>query len=198
MKEKLIFDNPPPIERKEFVSVVAGRDTARYRVVEADAKGRHELSIGGIGYSRFVDTVTPRIGYSDTIVVWLRDSQEEYRNTYNCRPRGFRQPGEPSCVTEPEETEAVLMRAREFAGQGSLKSLGIAPFDSSRVTLIKDEKTCRRAARIETVTRLNRRQAALLLHRAAQRNGGGEDPNHPSGSTRTGSTGRALSAGVGA
>jgi hypothetical protein len=124
------------------------RDTAHYRVVEADTSGPHLLSLSGIGYSGFVDTVTPRIGYSDTIVVWLRDAEADYRNTYNCRPRGFRQAGESACVTEPVETEAVLMRAREFAGQGSLKSLGIAPFDSSRVSLIQDEKTCRRAAKL--------------------------------------------------
>jgi hypothetical protein len=124
------------------------RDTAHYRVVEADTSGPHALYLTGIGYSQFVDTVTPRLGYSDTIVVWLRDAEAEYRNFYNCRPRGFRQTGESACVTEPVETEAVLIRAREFASQGSLKSLGIAPFDSSRVALIQDEKTCRRAAKL--------------------------------------------------
>jgi hypothetical protein len=124
------------------------RDTARFRVVEADTSGPHLLYLTGIGYSRFVDTVTPRIGYSDTIVVWLREVHDEYRNTYNCRPRGFRQAGESACVTDSTETEVVLARAREFAGEGSLKSVGIAPFDSSRVTLVRDEKTCRRAAQL--------------------------------------------------
>jgi hypothetical protein len=130
------------------VARTATRDTAHYRVVEADTSGPHALSLSGIGYSGYVDTVTPRLGYSDTIIVWLRDAEADYRNTYNCRPRGFRQAGESACVNEPVETEAVLIRAREFAGQGSLKSLGIAPFDSSRVALIQDEKTCRRAAKL--------------------------------------------------
>jgi hypothetical protein len=132
----------------ESTARTANRDTAHFRVVEADTSGPHVLSLSGIGYSGFVDTVTPRIGYSDTIVVWLRDAEADYRNTYNCRPRGFRQAGESACVNEPVETDAVLQRAREFAGQGSLKSLGIAPFDSSRVSLIQDEKTCRRAAKL--------------------------------------------------
>jgi hypothetical protein len=124
------------------------RDTAAVRIVETDTTGPHVLYLSGIGYGRFGDTLNPRIGYSDTIVVWLRSSEDEYRNTYNCRPRGFRRPGESACVTDSAETEAVLVRAREFAGTGSLKSLGISPFDSSRVRLIRLEKTCLRAARL--------------------------------------------------
>jgi hypothetical protein len=123
-------------------------DTSPVRVVESDTTGPHVLYLSGIGYGRFVDTVNPRPGYSDTIVVWLRHFDDEYRNTYNCRPRGFRRAGESACVTDSVETEAVLGRAREFASTGSLKSLGISPFDSSRVRLIRLEKTCLRAARL--------------------------------------------------
>jgi hypothetical protein len=46
------------------------------------------------------------------------------------------------------ETDLVLARAREFAGTKSLKALGISSFDSSRVLLVRREKTCRRAARL--------------------------------------------------
>ena len=131
----------------ELTPLSGGQDTA-FRVVEADAAGAHVLYVAGIGFGKLVDTVYPRIGYSDTLVVWLRQFDDEYRNTYNCRPRGFRQPGESACVTDSAETAVVLARAREFAVQGSLKSLGIAPFDSSRVSLIRDENTCRRAAKL--------------------------------------------------
>jgi hypothetical protein len=82
------------------------------------------------------------------MVVWLRDSDDEYRNTYNCRPHRFRAAGESACVTDPVEQEAVLSRAKEFAGTGSLKDLGISAFDSSQVSLVRDEKTCLRAARV--------------------------------------------------
>ena len=123
-------------------------DTADVRVVETDTTGPHLLYLSGIGYGRFVDTLNLRTGYSDTIVVWLRNSDDEHRNTYNCRPRGFRRAGASACVTDSVETDAVLARAREFAGAGSLKALGISPFDSSRVTLIQHEKTCLRAARL--------------------------------------------------
>jgi hypothetical protein len=121
-------------------------DTSGFRVVQTDTTGPHVLHLAGIGYARFVDTLIPRRGYSDTIVVWLRPVDEEYRNTYNCRPRGFRRSGESACVSDTVETEAALSRAREFAGDGVLKALGIAPGDSSTVTLVGDEKTCRRAA----------------------------------------------------
>jgi hypothetical protein len=123
-------------------------DTSQVRVVESDTTGPHVLYLSGIGYGRLVDTVNPRPGYSDTIVVWLRHFDDEYRNTYNCRPRGFRRAGESACVTDSAETEAVLARARRFAGTRSLKALGISPFDSSRVLLVRREKTCRRAARL--------------------------------------------------
>lgn len=141
-------DLVPVIRPLPSIRAITPESSARIRVLETDTAGPHVLSLRGIGYGRLVDTVEVRAGYTDTIVVWLQDSTDDYRNKYNCRPRGFRRAGESACVTDSVETGAVLARAREFAGAGSLKALGISPFDSSRVTLIQQEKTCLRAARL--------------------------------------------------
>jgi hypothetical protein len=122
------------------------RDTAQVRVVETDTTGPHVLLVSGIGYGDFVDTLKPRIGYSDTIVIWLRHAEDEYRNTYNCRPRGFRQPRESACVTDTAETSALLDLALRYAQREEQKTFRLVPFDSSQVVVIRNEKTCLRAA----------------------------------------------------
>jgi hypothetical protein len=141
-------DLVPVIQPLPNIRATTPENSTPIRVLDADTTGPHVLSLRGIGYSRFVDTLDVRPGYSDTIQVWLQDSNDDYRNKYNCRPRGFRRAGESACVTDSAETGAVLARAREFAGTKSLKALGISPFDSSRVFLVRQEKTCRRAARL--------------------------------------------------
>ena len=141
-------DLVPVIRPLPGIRAVTPENSARVRLLETDTTGPHVLSLRGLGYARFVDTVDVRVGYTDTILVWLQESNDDYRNKYNCRPHRFRRAGESACVTDSVETEAVLARAREFAGTGSLKSLGISPFDSSRVRLIRLEKTCLRAARL--------------------------------------------------
>jgi hypothetical protein len=123
-------------------------DTSRLRVVQTDTIGPHVLRLAGIGYARFMDTLTPRRGYSDTLVVWLRPTDEEYRNTYNCRPRGFRMPGELACVTDSIEISLVLDRALRYAEPEEQKTFRFPPFDSSQVALVRDEKTCHRAAQL--------------------------------------------------
>ena len=141
-------DLVPIIRPLPNIRAITPETSTRIRMLETDTAGPHVLSLRGMGYGRFVDTFDVRPGYSDTIRVWLQDSNDDYRNKYNCRPRGFRRAGESACVTDSAETEAVLARAREFAGTRSLKALGISPFDSSRVLLVRQEKTCRRAARL--------------------------------------------------
>jgi hypothetical protein len=126
----------------------ASRDTAQVRVVETDTTGPHVLSLGGIGYAGFADTLNPRIGYSDTIVVWLRHADDDYRNIYNCRPRGFRLAGEPACVTDTAETSALLDLALRYAQRTEQKTVRLAPFDSTQVAVIRNEKTCLRAAQL--------------------------------------------------
>jgi hypothetical protein len=123
-------------------------DSAQVRVLESDTIGRHLLSLRGIGYGRFLDTVDVRAGHADTLDVWLRRAHDEYRNTFNCRPRGFRRTGESACVVDSVEVEPVLARAKTFAGAGSLKAFGIQPFDSSRVELVRNEKTCTLAGKL--------------------------------------------------
>ncbi|MFL5403488.1 MAG: hypothetical protein ACJ8BF_11795 [Gemmatimonadales bacterium] len=123
-------------------------DTAPVRVVETDTTGAHVLHVQGMGYGRFLDTLTPRTGYSDTIVVWLRHFDDEYRNNYNCRPRGFRQAGELACVTDSLESSFVLDRALRYAQPEEQKTFRLPRFDSTQVTLVRDEKTCLRAAKL--------------------------------------------------
>jgi hypothetical protein len=123
-------------------------DTSQARVVESDTIGPHVLYLSGIGYGRFVDTVNPRPGYSDTIVVWLRHFDDEYRNTYNCRPRGFRRDGESACVNDSLETALMLQRGKRYAEPESQKTFRLPAFDSSQVTLIHNEKTCLRAGKL--------------------------------------------------
>ena len=127
---------------------IAPEDTAQVRVLESDTPGPHVLSLRGIGYARSLDTVDVRAGHADTLEVWLRGADDEYRNTYNCRPRGFRRTGESACVVDSVEVEPVLARAKTFAGAGSLKAFGIQPFDSSRVALVRNEKTCTLAGKL--------------------------------------------------
>jgi hypothetical protein len=123
-------------------------DTSQVRVVESDTTGPHVLYLSGIGYGRVVDTVNPRPGYSDTIVVWLRHFDDEYRNTYNCRPHRFRRAGESACVTDSRETDLMLQWAKSYAEPESQKTFRLPAFDSSQVTLVQDEKTCLRAGKL--------------------------------------------------
>jgi hypothetical protein len=126
----------------------ASPDSAPVRVVEADATGPHVLYLIGIGYGRFVDTVDLRTGYSDTLVVWLRHFSDDYRNTYNCRPRGFREAGESACVSDTTETALVLQMALRYAEPEAQRTFRLPAFDSSQVALVQRERTCVLAAKL--------------------------------------------------
>ncbi len=141
-------DLVPVIEPLPNIRGITPESSTRIRVLEADRAGPHVLSLRGIGYGRFVDTLDVRVGYTDTILVWLQNSNDNYRNKYNCRPRRFRQVGESACVTDSLETALMLQWAKRYAQPESQKTFRLPPFDSSQVTLVHDEKACLRAGKL--------------------------------------------------
>jgi hypothetical protein len=127
------------------IRAITPENTARVRLLETDTAGPHVLSLRGVGYGRFIDTLDVRVGYTDTILVWLQNSNDNSRNTYNCRPRRFRRAGESACVSDSVETAFMLQWAKRYAEPESQKTFRLPAFDSSQVTLVHDEKTCLRA-----------------------------------------------------
>jgi len=114
--------------------------------LESDTGGPHALHLWGTGLDHLIDTVEVRVGYTDTVVAWLRTFVDEYHNKYNCRPRGFRRAGESACVTDSLQTTRMLETANRYAKPESQKTFRLPAFDSSQVALVRDEKTCLRAA----------------------------------------------------
>jgi hypothetical protein len=116
--------------------------------LETDTYGPHVLYLWGKGLDRLIDTVVVRVGYTDTIVAWLRTFDDEYHNKYNCRPRGFRQAGQSACVTDSLQTTRMLEKAKRYAEPESQKTFRLPAFDSSQVALVRDEKKCLKAAQL--------------------------------------------------
>jgi len=110
--------------------------------------GRYALLAQSFGYQARTDTVAARAGVTDTVVVALEEYEEGLRNAHNCRPRGFRHPGERACVTDRISTVLVVDRARDFSSHRFRFGLGFPPGDSVHVSLVDDERICERAANI--------------------------------------------------
>jgi hypothetical protein len=110
--------------------------------------GRYALLAQSFGYQARTDTVAARAGVTDTVVVALEEYEEALRNAHNCRPRGFRHPGERACVTDQISTVLVVDRARDFSSHRFRFGLGFPPGDSVHVSLVEDERICERAANI--------------------------------------------------
>jgi hypothetical protein len=110
--------------------------------------GRYALLAQSFGYQARTDTVVARPGVADTVVVALEEYEEALRNAHNCRPRGFRHPGERACVTDQISTVLVIDRARDFSSHRFRFGLGFPPGDSVHVSLVDDERICERAANI--------------------------------------------------
>jgi len=110
--------------------------------------GRYALLAQSFGYQARTDTVAARAGATDTVTVALEEYEEALRNAHNCRPRGFRHPGERACVTDQISTVLVVDRARDFSSHRFRFGLGFPPGDSVHVSLVNDERICERAANI--------------------------------------------------
>jgi len=110
--------------------------------------GRYALVSQSFGYHARTDTVTARAGVADTVTVALEQYEDALRNAHNCRPRGFRHPGERACVTDQISAVLVLDRARDFSSHRFRFGLGFPAGDSVDVQLVDDERLCERAARI--------------------------------------------------
>jgi hypothetical protein len=127
---------------------IAGIDSSSVLVFQQIPAGRYELKLRRIGLVARTDTVVVRSRAADTVTIALRDFQEDYWNTYNCRPRRFRHPGETACLDDAEETGWAVARVRALADSATLRLFPMIPkFDSSEVALITDEAVCERAAR---------------------------------------------------
>lgn len=110
--------------------------------------GRYALVAQSFGYHARTDTVAARAGGTDTVTVALEQYEDALRNAHNCRPRGFRRPGESACVTDQISAVVVLDRARDFSSHRFRFGLGLPAGDSVDVNLVDDERLCERAARI--------------------------------------------------
>jgi len=110
--------------------------------------GSYQLGARAFGYEHRTDTVVVRAGAIDTVTLALDEYSDALRNRHNCRPRGFRHPGERACVTEQITTLLVLDRARDMASPGFRFGIGLPAGDSTAVHLVDDERVCERAARV--------------------------------------------------
>jgi hypothetical protein len=111
-------------------------------------EGRYALVAQSFGYHARTDTVTARAGATDTVTVALEQYEDALQNAHNCRPRGFRHPGERACVTDQISAVLVLDRARDFSSHRFRFGLGFPAGDSVDVHLVDEERLCERAARI--------------------------------------------------
>ena len=110
--------------------------------------GRYLLGTRAFGFAQRSDTITVRAGASDTVAVVLEDYTDALRNVHNCRPRGFRHPGERACVTDQITAVLVLDRARDMASHRFRFGIGLPEGDSTDVRIVDDERICERAARV--------------------------------------------------
>jgi len=111
-------------------------------------EGRYALVAQSFGHHARTDTVTARAGATDTVTVALEQYEDALQNAHNCRPRGFRHPGERACVTDQISAVLVLDRARDFSSHRFRFGLGFPAGDSVDVHLVDEERLCERAARI--------------------------------------------------
>lgn len=118
------------------------------RVFAGLSPGRYRLVAIALGYGKRTDTVTVEAGSSDTVRLPMPMWDDYSRNRHNCRPRGFRRAGEPACVTDDSTTAGLEEYARHVASPTERALLNLPRGDSLHVELIKDEKTCARAAQL--------------------------------------------------
>jgi hypothetical protein len=110
--------------------------------------GRYVSIAHAFGYEGRTDTLTARAGATDTVTIALEEYEASQRNSHNCRPRGFRRPGERACVTDQIARVLVLDRARDMASPRFRFGIGLPAGDSSSVSVVDDERVCERAARV--------------------------------------------------
>lgn len=122
-------------------------DTASERTFRGLPVGRYSLVVRSIGYLSRTDTIEVRPLGIDTVVVPLEEFNEGYRNIHNCRARGFRRNGEPACITEGFWAEHELDYGRDLARAAHATLLKLPPLDTTRISLVRDEGTCRQAGR---------------------------------------------------
>ncbi len=111
------------------------------------APGQYSLRVRATGYHGRTDTIPVEAGAAETVRVALELDLEGDRNVHNCRPRGFRRPGESACVTEGHAAESERDYARSFAEPERRRAFNLPAIDTSRITLVRDERVCDRAAR---------------------------------------------------
>ena len=65
---------------------------------------------------------------------------------YNCRPRGFRRPGESACATDAQEAERALGNARHYASPEGRRTFRLPAGDTLPApVVVRDERVCERA-----------------------------------------------------
>ena len=129
------------------VAAAYSSDTSVARTVAGLAAGRYAMLVRRLGYWPRTDTVAVRAGAMDTVDVATESFHDGFRNVHNCRPHGFRRAGELACVTDSEESESALDRARHFTTPASRRGFRLPPGDSAGATVVRDERLCERAGR---------------------------------------------------
>lgn len=122
-------------------------DTATVFVFDSLAPGPHVLIVRAVGYYGRTDTLVVTAGTVAVLRVPVPLFHDGYRNRFNCRPRGFRRPGERACVIEGDDVEAQLIHARSLARPDQRILFGLPAGDSTDVALVGDELQCERAGR---------------------------------------------------
>ena len=122
-------------------------DTVTIRSFPGLARGQYSLRVRATGYYGRTDTIPIEPGGAETVRVALEVDFAGDRNLHNCRPRGFRRPGESACVIEGHAAESERDYARTFAEPERRRAFNLPAIDTSRMALVRDERVCDRAAR---------------------------------------------------
>ena len=134
-----------------------GTDTATLaRIAHSDADlatfdslpaGRYRLHSSFVGWGRDQDTIIVAPGHVDTVTSGLFDFFSYYRNTSNCRPRGFRMKGHSACITTGEDVAFELRLMRAHSGGEGEGQRSVPPFPAGAARVVTNERVCEAAGR---------------------------------------------------
>ena len=109
--------------------------------------GDYQLFSGYIGYYPRMDSLRVAKGHEYILRLPMTDYFTGLENKYNCRPRGFRRPGETACVTSGEWVDHALGYAVDLSRPEGGQGFGLPRTDPTQVKLVTDESICERAGR---------------------------------------------------
>jgi hypothetical protein len=123
-------------------------DTSSTKRFVDKRSGKYSVVVRRIGFDRGGTTATVRPGGDDTITIYLQFALDAYHNVHNCRPHGFRHPGEKACVTDSALVVRALAYARGFTADTAFNELRKFKLSGVPVRLTTLESACERAGRV--------------------------------------------------